>query len=148
MLLGCTTFPCLEGVVMPEGTVKVHPLPSCRHQRPWCLPVCLPRRLVTQVLLHPSSLPVNVLLDKLRQRAEPSTAGSSQLQRQALGGRTLPVLLLWGELDPWCTPAIADRIMAYYPDATRVNVNAGHCPHDETPGAVNEALLGWVASLG
>lgn len=102
---------------------------------------------MTQVLLHPSSLHVNVLLNKLRQRAEPSEAGSQGAPRQALGGRTLPVLLLWGELDPWCTPAIADRIISYYPDATRINVMAGHCPHDEAPKVVNEALLGWVGSL-
>jgi len=110
--------------------------PALVNPPPWAVLVgLLPPRLVTQVLLHPSSLPVNVLLDKLRQEGRALRGASSSLApRQALGGGAFPVLLLWGQLDPWCTPAIADRIMAFYPYATRVNVSAGHCPHDEAPG--------------
>ena len=45
------------------------------------------------------------------------------------------------------TPSKADRIMALYPSATRVRLNAGHCPHDEVPQAVNEAILKWSSEL-
>ncbi len=49
--------------------------------------------------------------------------------------------------DPWIRPASADRIQALYPRAERINVDAGHCPHDDLPGTVNENLLAWLAQL-
>jgi pimeloyl-ACP methyl ester carboxylesterase len=48
--------------------------------------------------------------------------------------------------DPWIRPAAADKIEALFPKAQRVNVNAGHCPHDEAPVAVNAALKAFVQS--
>ena len=59
----------------------------------------------------------------------------------------LPLLLLWGDKDPWIRPAAADRIQALYPQATRINVDAGHCPHDENPLAVNQAINDFMKSL-
>eukprot|EP00980_Cylindrotheca_fusiformis_P008371 scaffold1767_cov71-Cylindrotheca_fusiformis.AAC.3 len=44
---------------------------------------------------------------------------------------SIPLLLLWGMKDPWIRPATADKIQTLYPTAERVNINAGHCPHDE-----------------
>uniref|UniRef100_A0A0D9VJZ7 AB hydrolase-1 domain-containing protein n=1 Tax=Leersia perrieri TaxID=77586 RepID=A0A0D9VJZ7_9ORYZ len=58
-----------------------------------------------------------------------------------------PLLLLWGDLDPWVGPAKAARIKDFYRDTTVVNLQAGHCPHDEAPEQFNAALLGWLASL-
>ncbi|KAK7360037.1 hypothetical protein VNO77_02009 [Canavalia gladiata] len=58
-----------------------------------------------------------------------------------------PLLLLWGDLDPWVGPAKANRIKEYYPKTTLVNLQAGHCPHDEIPELVNKALLDWLATL-
>mmetsp|Transcript_29426 Transcript_29426/g.44901 ORF Transcript_29426/g.44901 Transcript_29426/m.44901 type:complete len:354 (+) Transcript_29426:42-1103(+) len=51
-----------------------------------------------------------------------------------------PLLLCWGEYDPWIRPAAADRVQALYRNSKRVNIQAGHCPHDEAPEAVNEAI--------
>lgn len=59
----------------------------------------------------------------------------------------VPLLLLWGDLDPWITPARADKIQALYPSAERVGLQAGHCPHDDTPEQANDALLSWLAKL-
>lgn len=42
-----------------------------------------------------------------------------------------PLLLLWGVKDPWIRPVVADKVEAIYPKAERVDVDAGHCPHDE-----------------
>lgn len=53
---------------------------------------------------------------------------------------SVPLLLLWGEQDPWIRPAAADKIQALKPDTRRVSLQAGHCPHDEVPGEVNRAL--------
>lgn len=57
------------------------------------------------------------------------------------------VLLLWGEADPWIRPITADKIQRLRPTATRVSVDAGHCPHDEAPAQVNAALAAWMDRL-
>jgi len=46
-----------------------------------------------------------------------------------LGGGK-PILLAWGESDPWIRPQAADKIQALYPQSRRVSIDAGHCPHD------------------
>ncbi|XP_021714542.1 pheophytinase, chloroplastic-like isoform X1 [Chenopodium quinoa] len=58
-----------------------------------------------------------------------------------------PLLLLWGDLDPWVGPTKAMKIKEFYPNTTVVNLQAGHCPHDEVPELVNTALLDWLSSL-
>ncbi|XP_059457189.1 pheophytinase, chloroplastic [Corylus avellana] len=58
-----------------------------------------------------------------------------------------PLLLLWGDLDPWVGPAKANRIKEFYPKTSLVNLQAGHCPHDEVPELANRALLDWLSSL-
>ncbi|CAM9409852.1 unnamed protein product [Phaeothamnion confervicola] len=60
----------------------------------------------------------------------------------------VPLLLLWGEKDPWIRPAAADAIQRLHPQSQRVNVDAGHCPQasDEAPAAVNKAILEWMES--
>lgn len=58
-----------------------------------------------------------------------------------------PLLLLWGDLDPWVGPAKANRIKEFYPKTSLVNLQAGHCPHDEVPELVNRALLDWLSNL-
>lgn len=58
-----------------------------------------------------------------------------------------PLLLLWGDLDPWVGPAKANRIKEFYPNTSIVHLQAGHCPHDEVPELVNRALLDWLSTL-
>lgn len=58
-----------------------------------------------------------------------------------------PLLLIWGDLDPWVGPAKAVRIKEFYPNTSLVNLQAGHCPHDEVPELVNKALLDWLSTL-
>eukprot|EP00262_Sarcandra_glabra_P011141 TRINITY_DN26863_c0_g1_i1.p1 TRINITY_DN26863_c0_g1~~TRINITY_DN26863_c0_g1_i1.p1 ORF type:complete len:375 (+),score=50.53 TRINITY_DN26863_c0_g1_i1:143-1267(+) len=58
-----------------------------------------------------------------------------------------PLLLLWGDLDPWVGPAKANRIKEFYPNTSLVNLQAGHCPHDEVPELANRALFDWLSSL-
>lgn len=59
----------------------------------------------------------------------------------------VPLLLLWGMQDPWIRPGAADRIQQLYPAAQRVEVNAGHCPHDEAPEPVNQAIASFAQSV-
>lgn len=62
-----------------------------------------------------------------------------------------PLLVLWGEDDPW-TPLAGSTIYQELA-ATGENVafysipNAGHCPHDEKPDRVNELILDWLRQL-
>ncbi|MBD2089275.1 alpha/beta fold hydrolase [Microcoleus sp. FACHB-1515] len=57
-----------------------------------------------------------------------------------------PMLILWGEADPW-TPISGAKI---YQDLSGESVeftsipNAGHCPHDENPTLVNRLILEWL----
>ncbi|TVU28163.1 hypothetical protein EJB05_19672, partial [Eragrostis curvula] len=64
-----------------------------------------------------------------------------------LGKLRCPLLLLWGDLDPWVGPAKARRIQEFYADTAVVHLQAGHCPHDEAPEQANAALLEWLASI-
>ncbi|KAK9836212.1 hypothetical protein WJX84_000739 [Apatococcus fuscideae] len=59
----------------------------------------------------------------------------------------IPMMLLWGEDDPWIRPVNADRIQKLYPLAERFSVPAGHCPHDDLPETVNKGLLDWLDRL-
>jgi len=59
----------------------------------------------------------------------------------------VPLLLLWGAKDPWIRPQAADMMEKLYPAAQRVNVNAGHCPHDEAPEACNTAMINFMKSV-
>lgn len=62
-----------------------------------------------------------------------------------------PLLVLWGENDPW-TPIKGAKIYQervnnhsnteFYPIP-----NAGHCPHDEKPEQVNHLILNWLSRL-
>lgn len=62
-----------------------------------------------------------------------------------------PLLVLWGDRDPW-TPISGSQIyqdlardrddVEFYPLA-----GAGHCPHDERPEEFNARLLEWLARL-
>lgn len=60
----------------------------------------------------------------------------------------VPLLVLWGEADPW-TPIAGSKL---YQDLTGshdvefVSIpNTGHCPHDERPEIVNPAIINWLS---
>jgi pimeloyl-ACP methyl ester carboxylesterase len=62
---------------------------------------------------------------------------------------TKPLLVLWGERDPW-TPIKGAKVYQELAAAGKpirvVSIpNAGHCPHDEYPEVVNPAILDWLA---
>lgn len=65
-----------------------------------------------------------------------------------------PLLVLWGEADPW-TPIAGSQIYQQWgnPEAAKPSIEfvpipqAGHCPHDERPEVVNPLMLEWLAQL-
>ncbi|MBD2187661.1 alpha/beta fold hydrolase [Pseudanabaena mucicola] len=61
-----------------------------------------------------------------------------------------PLLVLWGDADPW-TPINGAKI---YQDASQnknIQVipipNTGHCPHDDRPEIVNALVIHWLQKL-
>jgi pimeloyl-ACP methyl ester carboxylesterase len=63
---------------------------------------------------------------------------------------TKPLLVLWGENDPW-TPIKGAKVYQELAAAGKpvrvVSIpNAGHCPHDEYPEVVNPAIVAWLSS--
>jgi pimeloyl-ACP methyl ester carboxylesterase len=62
-----------------------------------------------------------------------------------------PLLILWGEADPWTPIAGATpyrSLAAQEPQRVKfVSIpNAGHCPHDECPTVVNQLIVDWLGS--
>lgn len=65
-----------------------------------------------------------------------------------LGQLTCPLLMLWGEGDPWMNARERSlKFRQYYPQLTEHFLRAGHCPHDEVPEQVNSLLRDWVLSI-
>jgi len=57
----------------------------------------------------------------------------------------IPMLLIWGQQDRMVPPAFARQFAEYNPNLQLLNLdNAGHCPHDECPEEVNQAILDWI----
>ncbi|NJK61583.1 MAG: alpha/beta fold hydrolase [Synechococcaceae cyanobacterium SM2_3_1] len=62
-----------------------------------------------------------------------------------------PLLVLWGEADPW-TPVTRGQTFASHvpPEADFQFIpipDTGHCPHDERPEVVNPLILNWLQKL-
>lgn len=59
----------------------------------------------------------------------------------------VPLLVIWGEADPW-TPIAGSKIYQSLVDSQPVEFvsipNTGHCPHDERPTVVNELIVQWL----
>ncbi len=61
---------------------------------------------------------------------------------------TSPLLMIWGEADPWINARERGaKFRHYHPQLTEYYLQAGHCPHDEVPDQVNELICSWVLSL-
>nr|WP_228035356.1 alpha/beta fold hydrolase [Oculatella sp. LEGE 06141] len=80
------------------------------------------------------------------------TAPPGPSPAELLPNITQPLLVLWGEADPW-TPikgaAMYQTLAERSPQQVKfVSIpNAGHCPHDECPELVNRLMLDWLQEL-
>jgi pimeloyl-ACP methyl ester carboxylesterase len=67
---------------------------------------------------------------------------------ELLKAMTCPLLMIWGESDPWMNPrASGAKFREFYPSLTEHYIKAGHCPHDESPAVVNELIRSWCSAL-
>jgi pimeloyl-ACP methyl ester carboxylesterase len=63
-----------------------------------------------------------------------------------------PLLVLWGEVDPW-TPIQGSQIFQEFKTAGSMPIQVipipetGHCPHDERPDLVNSLIVDWLKQL-
>jgi pimeloyl-ACP methyl ester carboxylesterase len=61
-----------------------------------------------------------------------------------------PLLVLWGEADPW-TPITGSQIYQDRAADHQVQVvsipQTGHCPHDEAPTIVNPLIIKWLNQI-
>lgn len=61
-----------------------------------------------------------------------------------------PLLVIWGEADPW-TPIAGAKIYQEFARTQALKFvsipNTGHCPHDENPEAVNPLILDWLREI-
>ncbi|MGI0492699.1 alpha/beta fold hydrolase [Alkalinema pantanalense CENA528] len=60
-----------------------------------------------------------------------------------------PLLVLWGEEDPW-TPIQGSTLYQQLRDQIQFQAipRTGHCPHDERPEIVNQKILAWLNQHG
>ncbi len=116
------------------------------------------RRTLNQVYVDKSAITDELVEDIRRPACDPGAAqvfASVFKSRQGekvdelLQKMTCPLLMLWGEGDPWMNcRAKGAKFRQYYPSLTEHYLQAGHCPHDEVPDQVNGLLRDWVLGLG
>lgn len=114
------------------------------------------RRTLLQVYRDPSAVTDQLIEDIYRPSCDPGAAGVFAAVFQTPPGQPIdvlldkldrPLLLLWGDSDPWMTVSRAERFHAAYPRAILQLIPAGHCPHDERPELVNQYLLDFAGSF-
>jgi len=74
-------------------------------------------------------------------------AGFAPKVKNVLPNLKVPILLIWGQQDRMVPHSFARQFADYNPQyAQLVSLeNVGHCPHDECPDVVNQALLDWIS---
>ncbi len=79
-------------------------------------------------------------------RAQVLGAGFPPLRDDDVRGVAAPTLLMTGERSPAYLPRLTDRLQQLLPNAERAEIAAAsHLMSEENPGAVNEAILGFLA---
>jgi len=115
------------------------------------------RRTLEQVYMDKSAITDQLIEDIRRPSSDPGAAmvfASVFKSRQGekvdelLQKMNCPLLMLWGEGDPWmnCRQK-GEQFRKYYPSLTEQYLQAGHCPHDEVPDQVNCLMRDWVLGL-
>ena len=112
------------------------------------------RRTLEQVYLDKSAVTDQLVEDIYRPSCDP---GALQVFRSVfktpqgekvdvlLQQLSCPLLMLWGEGDPWIkAKERGSQFRQYYPSLREHYLKAGHCPHDEVPDQVNTLIQNWV----
>lgn len=112
------------------------------------------RKTLLKVYLNPDAVTDQLVEEIYRPSCDPGAAQvfasvfkSPQGEKVdvLLNQLTAPLLLIWGEGDPWmkCRER-SHKFHQYYPQLQEYFLSAGHCPHDEVPEQVNNIIRSWV----
>jgi pimeloyl-ACP methyl ester carboxylesterase len=115
------------------------------------------RKTLNQVYFDPSAVTEQLIEDIYRPSCDRGAADvfnavfktpQGEKVDVLLSKMTCPLLLLWGEKDPWIKARDKSiQFHQYYPQLTEHYLQAGHCPHDEVPEQVNSLITNWVLTL-
>ncbi|MDX2097645.1 MAG: alpha/beta fold hydrolase [Leptolyngbyaceae cyanobacterium bins.59] len=78
-----------------------------------------------------------------------STPEQGLSAREILPSLQVPMLLIWGKQDRMVPYQLArpQQFTRYNPNLILLELDqCGHCPHDECPEEVNQAILEWISS--
>lgn len=114
------------------------------------------RKTLLKVYLDPNAVTDQLVEEIYRPSCDPGAAQvfasvfkSPQGEKVdvLLNQLSCPLLLIWGEGDPWMNCRERSRkFHQYYPQLQEYFLKAGHCPHDEVPEQVNTIIRSWVLS--
>lgn len=115
------------------------------------------RKTLQKVYLDPRAVTDQLIEEIYRPSCDPGAArvfASVFKTRQGekvdelLNRMQCPLLLLWGEGDPWmnCRER-SQKFHQHYSQLTEHFLQAGHCPHDEVPEQVNSLIQSWIKTL-
>ncbi|MGQ9838727.1 MAG: alpha/beta fold hydrolase [Cyanobacteriota bacterium] len=113
------------------------------------------RAKLKQVYYDPATVTDQLVEDIRRPSLDPGAADVFvSLMRGVQKGRYVdellrslvrPLLLIWGERDPWMQARERSKLYrAYCPQLVEHFLEAGHCPHDERPEWVNPLIRDWI----
>jgi len=112
------------------------------------------RKTLQQVYVNKEEVTEQLVEDVYRPATDPEApaafaalfkAERGEYVDNLLAQMTCPLLLIWGDADPWMnTYTRSELFQKYYTRLEEHHINAGHCPHDDAPAEVNELLRNWV----
>ncbi|AFY69097.1 alpha/beta hydrolase fold protein [Thalassoporum mexicanum PCC 7367] len=112
------------------------------------------RKTLLQVYVNKDQVTDRLVEDIYRPACDPGaaqvfaaifTSRQGKTVDELLKTTTCPLLMIWGEGDPWIKAQTRGaKFKQYYPDLTEYYLNSGHCPHDDTPAEVNALIRDWV----
>ena len=115
------------------------------------------RKTLEKVYLDPSAVTDQLVEEIYRPSCDPGAAKVFASVFKAKRGEPVnallqklncPLLMIWGEGDPWMnTREWGAKFREYYPTLTEHYVQAGHCPHDEIPQQMNKLMADWIVKI-
>ncbi|KPQ37064.1 MAG: putative hydrolases or acyltransferases (alpha/beta hydrolase superfamily) [Phormidesmis priestleyi Ana] len=112
------------------------------------------RKTLEQVYVNKSEVTDQLIEDIYRPATDPEAPAAFAALFKAERGEYVdtllsqmrcPLLLIWGDADPWMdTYARGALFQKHYTALEEHHLNAGHCPHDDAPTEVNALIRHWV----
>lgn len=112
------------------------------------------RKTLEQVYVNKSEVTDQLIEDVYRPATDPDAPAAFAALFKAERGEyvdtlltkmTCPLLLIWGDEDPWMdTYSRGALFQKHYRALEEHHINAGHCPHDDAPAEVDALLRDWV----